>query len=147
MRMHHVAISVHNMERSIAFYRDMFGMEAVTPIFPFGGPDNAAVQGLDDPQGRMCVIQKDTTRLELFEYAQPAPQSKDPNYPVSDHGYSHFGFEVDGIEAIYDRLAAAGVRFHAPVTTFPSGMKATYGRDPDGNVFELLEMGPPPAAK
>jgi hypothetical protein len=39
-----------------------------------------------------------------------------------------------------ERLRAAGVRFHSPVTTFPSGIKATYGRDPDGNVFEMLEI-------
>jgi hypothetical protein len=38
------------------------------------------------------------------------------------------------------------VRFHCPVTTFSSGMKAAYGRDPDGNVFEIMERGPPPLA-
>jgi hypothetical protein len=32
------------------------------------------------------------------------------------------------------------VRFHSDVKLFPSGMKAAYGRDNDGNVFELLEM-------
>jgi hypothetical protein len=41
---------------------------------------------------------------------------------------------------MYVRLVVAGVRFHCPVVTFPSGVKATYGRDQDGNVFELLEM-------
>jgi predicted enzyme related to lactoylglutathione lyase len=32
------------------------------------------------------------------------------------------------------------VQFHSSVRQFPSGVRAAYGRDPDGNVFELLEM-------
>ena len=40
--------------------------------------------------------------------------------------------------AEYDRLVAAGMRFHClPVTM--GRQRATYGRDPDGNVVELLE--------
>jgi catechol 2,3-dioxygenase-like lactoylglutathione lyase family enzyme len=47
MRMNHVGISVSNIDRTVAFYRDMF---------PFGGPDFSAVMGLDAAQGRMCKI-------------------------------------------------------------------------------------------
>ena len=147
MRMHHVAISVVDIERSIGFYREMFGMEPRTPVFPFGGEAMSEVMGLQDASGRMCVIANGTVQLELFEFAHPAPRPKDPDYPVADHGYTHFGFEVDDIMATFERLSAAGVRFHCPITTFPGGMMATYGRDPDGNVFELLEQGPPPADK
>lgn len=147
MRMNHVGISVSNIERSIVFYREMFGMEQDCEVFPFGGPQFSQVMGLENAEGRMCMITGGNVSLELFEFTNPAPARKDPGYPVADHGYSHFGFEVDGIEAVYDRLNAAGVRFHCPVTTFPGGMKATYGRDPDGNVFEILERGPRPAAQ
>jgi predicted enzyme related to lactoylglutathione lyase len=79
--------------------------------------------------------------LELFAFAEPKPMRKDPNHSVGDHGISHFGVMVEDIEGTYRRLSAEGVRFHCPVTTFPSGMKAAYGRDMDGNVFELLEQG------
>jgi catechol 2,3-dioxygenase-like lactoylglutathione lyase family enzyme len=144
--MHHVGISVANIERTIAFYRDMFGMEKDCEIFPFAGPDFSAVMGLDHVGGRMCMITGGSVSLELFEFANPVPQSKSITYPVADHGYSHFGFEVEDIDAVFDRLSRAGVHLHCPVTTFVGGMKAAYGRDPDGNVFELLERGPPPAA-
>ncbi len=88
----------------------------------------------------MCVVTQGSLKLELFEFANPSPACKDPNHSIGDRGISHFGIEVTAIEATYERLVAAGVRFHCPVETFPGGVKATYGRDPDGNVFELLEM-------
>lgn len=147
MKMSHVGISVADIDCSIAFYRDMFGMEQACEVFPFGGPDFALVMGLAGASGRMCMITGGDVALELFEFAEPQPRAQDPTYPVADHGLSHFGFEVEDIEATYDRLVAAGVVFHCPVTTFPSGMKATYGRDPDGNVFEIMERGPPPPTR
>ncbi len=144
MKMNHVGLSVVDIDRSIAFYREMFGMEQACEVFPFGGEDFGAVMGLPGAHGRMCMITGGDVSLELFEFAAPAPRTKAADYPVADHGYSHFGFEVDDIDEVYARLNAAGVRFHCPVTTFASGMKAAYGRDPDGNVFEILERGPPP---
>ena len=39
------------------------------------------------------------------------------------------------------RLMEAGVSFHCPPIDFSGIAKATYGRDPDGNVFELREIG------
>lgn len=140
MEMNHIGISVSDLERSITFYRDMLDMEQLCEIFPFGGPQFQKVMGLPDAEGRMCVIRGGTVQLELFEFARPDPAVQDPNYSVGDRGISHFGIEVPDVQATYDRLAAAGVRFHCPIETFPGGVKATYGRDPDGNVFELLEM-------
>lgn len=141
---HHVGISISNLERAIEFYTSMFDMQLVAQ-FPFAGPMYSSVMGLKDANGRMAVVRKDSLMLELFEFTISESGHKDPNYPVSDRGISHFGIDVEDIEATYERLLAGGVRFHSPVTTFPSGMKAAYGRDLDGNVFELLEMSRRPS--
>ena len=140
----HVGVSVADLERSIAFYRDVFGLEQACPAFPFGGPNYARIMDLPDPRGRMCVMAGGGLQLELFEFAQPEPAAKDPNHSVADRGLTHFGVDVDDIEAAFARMQAQGVRFHSPVLQFPGGMKAAYGRDPDGNVFELLERCAPP---
>jgi catechol 2,3-dioxygenase-like lactoylglutathione lyase family enzyme len=58
---------------------------------------------------------------------------------VSDQGITHFCFRVDDVEAAHARLEAAGDRFHCEPLTFGSRAIATYARDPDGNVFELLQ--------
>ena len=144
MKFNHVGISVADIERSISFYRDMFGMEQLCDVFPFGGEQFDAIMDIAGVQGRMCMIGKGNLQLELFEFSNPDPGTKDPEYPVSDRGYSHFGFDVDDIEETYDRLKAAGVRIHSPVITFMGGgMKAIYARDPDGNVFEVLQPATP----
>jgi catechol 2,3-dioxygenase-like lactoylglutathione lyase family enzyme len=137
--MNHVGISVSNLERSIEFYREMLGMELASPIIPFGGSLFQQVMALENPQGRIGFLSNGSLQLELFEFSHPSPAPKDPNYSVADRGISHFCVEVTDIEATYERLRAGGVRFHCPVLKFPGGIKATYGRDPDGNVFELLD--------
>ena len=144
LKFNHVGISVSNIEHSIEFYREMLGMEQLCEVFPFGGEQFSEILDLPDVAGRMCMIGKDNLQLELFEFTNPEPTRKNPEYPVSDHGYSHFGVEVDDIHATYEKLLAAGVRIHSPVMTFVGGgMRAAYCRDPDGNVFELLQPGDP----
>ncbi len=139
----HVGISVASLDKSIAFYREMFGMEPLGEPFPFGGEQFSEIMDIPGVQGRMCMIAKGNLWLELFEFSKPVGKAKDSNYPVSDRGYSHFGFTVDDIDAVYDRLNAAGVRMHSPIQTFVGGgMRATYCRDPDGNVFEIMQPGP-----
>ena len=138
--MHHVGISVTKLESALAFYTELLGMEVAAAPFPINGEVLEQVMALPDLQGRMAVVGKGTLLIELFEFAHPSPVVQDANYPVSNHGITHFGIEVADVEAAYQRLSAAGVRFHSPVMSFQRGVKATYGRDPDGNVFELLEM-------
>jgi catechol 2,3-dioxygenase-like lactoylglutathione lyase family enzyme len=143
---HHVGISVSNLDRAVEFYTQALDMELIGPAFPFGGPQYEQVMALGNARGRMCMLRKDSLRLELFEFAHPSPGRQNPDCPVADIGLSHFGVEVTDIDRIYERLHGAGVRFHSPVVTFPRGVKATYARDPDGNVFELLEMPAIPGA-
>ncbi len=49
-------------------------------------------------------------------------------------------FVVDDCQADYERLVAAGMDFHCPPMGGGTGAKLTYGRDPDGNIIELLEL-------
>jgi catechol 2,3-dioxygenase-like lactoylglutathione lyase family enzyme len=142
--MQHVGISVSDIERSIAFYTEVFGMELLGGgVFPFEGPLFEQVMALEGARGRLCMLRRGSLQVELFEFEHPRPKPKDPDYPVADRGISHFCVAVDDIDATYAAMTAAGVRFHCPVLTFVGGIRATYGRDPDGNVFELIEGGVP----
>jgi glyoxylase I family protein len=146
MMIDHIGISVSNMEQSIRFYGEMLGLEKLCEVFPFGGTDYDRIMAIPDVAGRMCMVGKDDFRLELFEFASPRPRIKDASYPVSDIGYSHFGVMVEDVDAAYARMRAAGVPIHSPVIGFMAGrMNALYARDPDGNVFELIEQRLPDA--
>jgi catechol 2,3-dioxygenase-like lactoylglutathione lyase family enzyme len=140
MRFHHVGISVSDLGRSMAFYRDMLRMDVAHEPFELSGPDVERVMGVQDLKVRQGVMKKGNLILEVFEFASPAPVPQDADYSVANHGISHFGVDIDDLDEAYEHMVANGVRFHSPVTTFPGGIKATYGRDPDGNVFELLEI-------
>jgi catechol 2,3-dioxygenase-like lactoylglutathione lyase family enzyme len=140
MEFHHIGISVKSIERSADFYREIIGMNIVRLPFIIEGSNIEQVTGLQNVKVRTCVLSKGSLMLELFEFVNPNPITKDPNHSVANHGISHFGISVTNIDEIYTKMAARGVRFHSEVTTFPGGVRATYGRDPDGNVFELLEL-------
>lgn len=139
--MNHVGISVASLDRSIAFYRDLLGMEVLIQA-PFSGEQYETILALERAAGKVAALKLKGGDLliELFEFEYPAPKHADSARPVCDHGITHFCIEVTDIEGEYSRLKAAGVAFHcAPVKFARSGNKATYGRDPDGNVFEMLE--------
>ena len=138
----HMGLSVANMERSLKFYRDLLGMEVVEDMdFSSELYDGkyGRILALENARGRVALVKKGTMQFELFEFARPTPEQSDPQRPVCDHGITHFCIEVGDIEGEYQRLKQAGVPFHCPPLDFGTA-KATYGRDPDGNVFELLEM-------
>lgn len=133
----HVGMSVASLDRALAFYRDMLGMRVVAE----GALDERhdAITNLTGVKCKGVLLRIGSLQLELFEFANPLPRPGDHDRPVCDHGITHFAIQVTDIEREYKRLTAAGVAFHCPPQKLPSGNKATYGRDPDGNVFELLE--------
>ncbi len=138
---HHVGISTNDLERSVAFYRDLLGCEVVSRQgWPKGSAVADQVTGLKNSSANYVMLRAGNAHIEIFKYDSPTPKTKDPKYGVNDHGYNHFGIMVDDIDAMYKRLVDAGTFFNSPPVELGGGISVTYGRDPDGNVFEL--MGP-----
>ncbi len=137
---HHTAISTGDMERALRFYRDLLGFKEVfSSSWEVGTESVDQIVGLRDSSAQVVMLQAGNACIELFQYATPSPQPGDANRPVCDHGITHLCLQVKDIDAEYDRLKAAGMCFHCPPQG-RSGLRATYGRDPDGNVVELLEV-------
>ena len=138
---HHTAISTPDIERAIAFYRDLLGFEVlVNGAWPRGVESVDTLIGLKDSAARMAMLKKGNAMLELFEFESPAPARGNPHRPVNDHGLTHICLDVTDLGSEYARLKDAGMFFHsAPVGT--GNACCVYGRDPDGNVIELMEFG------
>lgn len=144
IRFHHTAISTGNLGGAIAFYRDLFGFEVATEFgWPVGSELTDRIMDLTGSAGRAAMLRKDNAMIEIFEFSAPAPQPAHPRRPVCDHGLTHLCFHVEDIHAEYDRLSGAGMRFHCPPQRIGPSEWATYGRDPDGNVIELIQIGNP----
>ena len=136
---HHTSISTGNMDRLIAFYRDLLGVEVVFET-TFDGPEIEAITALPGAKGRVAMLRSANIHIELFEYANPVPAPHVPNRPVSNQGLTHLCFDVTDLPAEYERLTAAGVEFHCPPIQLTRSVRTTYARDPDGNVIELQEI-------
>lgn len=140
MRIHHTAMSTPNLARLTAFYRDVFGYAVVREFsWPRGVAMINRVIGLPDCAATAVMLRRGDSMLELFEYAHPTPAAQKPERPACDHGITHICFLVDDVEKEQARCEAAGMRFHSPAQR-GSDLAFSYGRDPDGNVIELLQI-------
>ncbi len=138
---HHFAISTPDIDRLIAFYRDMFGFARVFDSTWGEGSDTIdAMLGRRGTVARVAMLRTQTGFLELFQFSAPEPVPARPERSQIDHGYTHFCVNVTDIDAEYQRLLQAGVRFNAPPASMAPALMAAYCRDPDDNVIELLEI-------
>ncbi|MBT5676747.1 MAG: VOC family protein [Rhodospirillaceae bacterium] len=138
---HHVSISTNNHERLVGFYRDLIGLPFATSFDWEAGNEVAdRCVGLRDSAVKTALLRAGNTFVEIFEYTNPPGAEGDPNPRACDPGLTHICFDVVDIEGEYARLSAAGVEFHTEPVEIGGIVKATYGRDPDGNIFEMQEV-------
>ncbi len=141
---HHTAMSSPDVDRLASFYCETLGFERVSDFRWRAGTAAAdALTGLEGSKARGHLLRLGNAFLELFEFASPTPRPADPAWRVCDHGITHICLAVEDLDAEYARLVAAGMTFHAPPQDLGPDLRATYGRDPDGNVIELIETDRP----
>lgn len=122
--LNHVSIVAKNLEESVRFYEEVFGLVRI-PTPNFGHP----VQWL-----RVGDLQ-----LHLFERPEDARR------------YAHFALTVDNLPAIYEKAHERGCldsdAFSHFLVELPNGNVQLYLRDPAGNLIEVdypnAELLPP----
>ncbi|MBN9623658.1 MAG: VOC family protein [Actinobacteria bacterium] len=143
---HHTALVVSSLDDSIAFYQRCFGGELEAVLRDTGGPEIAALHGLDEARFDLAFIPYGGAVLELFQFHEPASPERVPTQ-ANRIGDSHVAFEVDDVEAAYRRLLALGLEFPRPPLRVQEGDAAgfdlVFTSDPDGNRIELIAPPPP----
>ena len=139
--MHHAAISTPNIERLMNFYKENFNCKDIDSRSQWkkGANEIDQVLGLKGSSAKQGFLSCGNVMIEFFEYSSPEPKPMQENRPVNNHGHTHVCFDVTNIDEVYNDLVSKGVNFHCPPQDFGS-VKATYGRDIDGNVFEIQEI-------
>ncbi len=144
--MYHTGFTVSDIERSIAFYRDVLGLTLVRQ--QEGSAEYlSTVTGFKGARLKLALLKPGdgTGMLELLEYvSHPAPPTeRETNRP----GNGHLCFKVDDIHKACDELRRRGVRLISEPTEISAGFHkggfAVYLRDPDDFTIELFQ--PPPA--
>src|SRR5262249_46534160 len=144
----HTSLSVTDMNRSLAFYRDLLGMQVIMDRERTG---KYIEQVVAFPQARLRIVglklpEGSDHVLELIEYKSPRGQRVDTR--TCNPGTAHFCFVTDDIQTTYRELIDLGVRFKSPPVRIPSGPSAggfdAYFLDPDDITLELSQ---PPARR
>ncbi len=141
-RIHHAGIPVSDLERSVSFFRDVFGLTPEFRVESEGAELSRAV-GVDGAHSLMAMIPlPGGSAIELLQYVAPAgrPHDRDNN----DVGATHICLEVTDIAAARNAIARHGVEFLAEPLKAEDGPLAgwqfVYFKDPvDGITFELMQ--------
>jgi lactoylglutathione lyase len=138
----HFGIQVADLERSIAFYRDLIGLDLIAR-WVTDQPYSQELVGYPGVELGVAVLRipGSASFLEILEYRNVERRAVDPG--TANPGTAHLCVYVDDLEALYERLLAGGARFVSPIkspTAGPNaGGKVVYMIDPDGIRVELLE--------
>ncbi|MDZ7727554.1 MAG: VOC family protein [Dehalococcoidia bacterium] len=109
-----VLIWTDNFDAMLHFYRDVLGLE----------PRSVKEQFVNFAWGDF--------RLTISVHEHVHGKNPEP-----DRFMLNFG--VEDIDAVYERLTAAGVSFTRPPSREPWGGKVATFHDPDGNTLQLLQ--------
>jgi lactoylglutathione lyase len=115
----HVGISVADLDEAVDYYSETLGF-----------PEAFRVVGDND---QVALVYMQVSR-DTFVELQPSNPQRPP-------GFTHFGIQVEDIEAVSEMFEARGV---AVPDARVSSTRAVLSNvvDPDGNRMELLELPP-----
>jgi len=135
----HAALVTPDIDLLTGFYAMLTGID-VHRRGSFG-PDAKfdLVAGIPDVRFDGAWLRLANAELEFWQYDQPRTVPMERRSAVAP-GWNHLCFESDDIVADYARLAAQGVELHGPPHDFGKA-QVFFGRDPDGNIFEVLQPG------
>ena len=115
---------VRNLEASLAFYREMLGLEKAITVpdespYVFASVSNGAV--------------------EVFFNDQKTVAAEYPKLAASIGGSFTLYLEVDSLQAVLDRVEKAGVKISMPVTDQFYGMREFAFEDVDGYTITIAQ--------
>ena len=143
-RIHHLGLTVSDIERAIEFYRDVLGMEVVGRR-PSVKTDYVARQtGYPDVELNVASFRISSTSEQTLEVVQYMSHAGEPSQPATNRpGTSHLCLLVDDLRASHEDLTARGVRFKSEPVTITAGPNkgglVVYFFDPDGYTIELFQ--------
>jgi catechol 2,3-dioxygenase-like lactoylglutathione lyase family enzyme len=143
----HTGITVTNLERSLAFWRDVLGFE-LSHCAQQQGELAAEITGVPGAEISLAVLKTPTGhKIELLEYLAPADRRHLCPRPC-DVGSVHIALTVDDLDAVLSAIESFGWKAAGEPQTLQSGPNAgkrvVYVRDPDGATIEFMQ---PPAEK
>ena len=146
MRINHVCVMVSDLDKSFEFYRDILGFTNVMydvsePGMLFGGDVLDDVLGVQGAATRIIMVASDDgTLLELQQASNPATKkTPDEFLRYGGTGITELAFDVDDIDAFFDKVTAAGIETQTDYVWSPDPrVKSFLFYDPDGALIQII---------
>ena len=139
----HTGITVSNLERSLAFWRDVLGFEFSHTAHQKGELAQE-ITGVEGAEIKLAVLRAPGGhKIELLEYLAPAGRKRADIRPC-DVGSVHVALLVNDLDSVLERIAASDWKAAGKPQRLQSGPNAgkrvVYVRDPDGTTIELMQI-------
>jgi catechol 2,3-dioxygenase-like lactoylglutathione lyase family enzyme len=139
----HTGITVSNLERSLAFWRDVLGLELSHTAHQTGELARE-ITGVAGAEIKLAVLKSPGGHnIELLEYLAP-PNRKHADVSPCDVASVHVALLVDNLGAVLERISVSGWKAAGKPQTLKTGpntgKRVVYVRDPDGTTIEFMEL-------
>jgi glyoxylase I family protein len=145
MQINHLNIVVANLERSLAFYEGILGLEKVWEQ-ELSGDWFEELTSLPKAVAKCAFLQteKGGARIELLQYVKPTGGMVPNNSLANTQGLRHLALEVKKLDNLFEKLVGAGVPVKSEPVEVPFPVTGTtkrlfYAVDPDGVIVEFAE--------
>ena len=135
----HIGLGVRDMERSLAFYRDLIGMQLLMDL-DVTDDRIGRVIGMPGAKCRIAHLQLGNAMLELFEYSFPEGVNKARDMRQCDYGLIHIGFEINDFHRHVEELRQNNIEFLGEPVEFRPEVWVVYFKGPDGEVCEFRQV-------
>jgi len=139
----HTGFVVRDIDESIAFYTEVLGL-GVKSRGEASGESIDRIVGIKDAQIKAALVDLNNGHvLELVQYIYPP--GSDAHSNMNDLGASHLAFTIEDTERLYETLTQKGMPSINPPEEHRQQdgrvvRKVFFGKDPDGNWLEFIEV-------
>ncbi|HVT10616.1 MAG TPA: VOC family protein [Polyangia bacterium] len=139
-----IGVTVSDLDRSIAFYRDVLSFKVVRQDEATGAPVER-LEGVFGAHTRSARLQLGGESIVLTQYLAPRGRPVPPDMRSNDRAFQHVAIVVSDMDRAYRLLRAHHVRYvSTEPQTLPAwnpaagGIRAFYFADPDDHTLELI---------
>jgi len=143
-----VGMTVFDVERAAAFYRDVLTFEMVSDA-EVAGEEYERLSGVFGARARVVRMRLGGETIELTEYLAPRGRPVPPDSRSNDRWFQHVAIVVADVDRAYARLrahrvehASSGPQLLPAWNPNAGGIAAFYFKDPDGHVLEVIHFPP-----
>jgi catechol 2,3-dioxygenase-like lactoylglutathione lyase family enzyme len=133
----HLVVGVTDMDRALAFYGDVLGMEVVFETLISGEPFDAVLHASRKQEGRVVAGLLGGLMVELLSLGAKPPTEKPAHRGIT--GIQNVSLSVTDLDDTHRRITAAG--YTPDQEPFEiGGVRMFFVKDPDGTPVEFIEL-------